>query len=93
MKDQRRRRAARKVAQVYAPRPESSLAMYAAIGIVLGGLSVLLFGQFYGIDPLAHPVEGLTFIVLVLAGATGLWLLRKRRHTRAHRAEYNKDVR
>ena len=90
MKDEKRRRAAKHAAQDYAPRPESGLFMYGAIGIVLAGLSIALFGRFYDIDFLAHPIEGIAFILLAFAGAIGLWFVRSSRHKQAHRAEYER---
>ncbi len=90
MKDDARRQAARQAAQEYAPRPESGLAMYAAVGIVLSGLALLLFGRFYDIDMLTHPLWAFGLVGVVFAGAICLWLVRSRRHKQAHRIEYDR---
>jgi hypothetical protein len=90
LKDDLRRRAARKIAQGYAPRPESSLAMYVVIGNVLSILTLVLFGQFYDIDIISHPAWYAPFIIFSTLLAVFLWVIRRRRHNKAHRTEYDR---
>lgn len=90
MKDKQRRNRARKRAETYAPRPVSSLLMYGIVGVGLAGLAWAAFSRFYDLDPFAHPIWITSSLIAAFAGAVVLWLVRSRRHTAAHRREYDK---
>jgi hypothetical protein len=90
MKDRKRNVASRIRAEEYAPRPQSSWLMYGVVGVVLGGLALIAFARFYEISALAYPVWIGVALLAVFAGSLALRLLRSRRHSVAHRQEYDK---
>lgn len=90
MKNQERKDAAQAVANTYAPKPEDGHLMYAAVGIMLAGLFALILSGFYNIDLSSHPILIAAVAVFAGVGALILRIVRKRRHTKAHKAEYDK---
>lgn len=64
--------------------------MYAAVGIMLAGPVVFMFSGFYKIEFYDHPILATIAVVFACAGALILRAVRKRRHIKAHRAEYDK---
>lgn len=90
MKNRTRREAAQKVAHSYAPLPRHSLVMYGLVGIVLAALALFVFGGFYGVNMTTYPLVAGGIMLLVAVGAATLWVVRKHRHHKAHRIEYDK---
>jgi len=90
MKDRKRRVASRIRAEEYAPRPQSSWLMYGVIGVVLGCLALVAFARFYDVSPLGYPIWIAAVLLAVFAASIVLRLLRSRRHSAAHRREYDK---
>ena len=90
MKDQKRRVASRIRAEEYAPRPQSSVLMYGAVGVVLGCLALVAFARFYDVSPLGYPIWIAAVLLAVFAGSIALRMFRSRRHSVAHRREYDK---
>ena len=90
MKDGKRREAARREAENYAPRPQDNRWMYGLVAAAVALLVIIAVGAFYTIDMWGQPV--LVAVVLALSFAAGLLIraLRKRRHDAAHRYEYDK---
>jgi len=78
------------MAQGYAPRPETNLMMYVVVGIGLAIIALALFGQFYEIEVASHPAWYAPFIILISVVAILLWFVRRHRHNKAHRAEYDR---
>lgn len=80
-----------KAANKYAPKPGSSAIMYGAVAVVLLGLAALIFGRFYDIDILAHPI--LIGVGAIAIFGVGVWLRRrrKREHVEAVSTEYEHD--
>ena len=63
-------------ANKYAPRPEASGFTYGMIAVVLAVLIIVIFGMFYSLEVLAHPVAlGASLMPVFLLGV----LLRRRR--------------
>lgn len=91
MKDKVRRRAARKVAEEYAPWPEG-IAMYILVAITLAVIGLGLFADFYDLDMISLPIVYVPFIISVVGVAFFLRTTRKKRHNRAHRAEYDRPM-
>lgn len=92
MKDRKRKKEAQERAENYAPRPVSSVLMYGIVGASLAGLIWIAFSRFYDIDPLAYPLWMAIVLALVFVGSMALRLLRSRRHSKAHRREYDKGA-
>ena len=90
MKERARKNTARTIAETYAPQPKSSAFMYAVLGIMSAGLSLIIFGKFYAVDVLAHPVWMSGVVVSAITVAVILWFVRTRRHHAARGAEYDK---
>lgn len=91
MKDKTRRRAARKVAEEYAPWPEG-IAMYILVAITLAVIGLGVFADFYDVDMISLPIVYVPFILAIVAIAFFLRIIRKRRHNKAHRAEYDRPI-
>ena len=90
MKDDKRRGAARKLAEGYAPRPISSLLMYGIVGSSAAGIGLVAVASFYDVDPLAHPLWVAAILLTVFVGSMVFRMIRSRRHAAAHRHEYRK---
>jgi hypothetical protein len=93
MKDEKRKRDARERAELYAPRPVSSVLMYGVVGVATAGLALVSFARFYDLEALAHPVWVAVALLSVFVASMGLWYVRNRRHRTAYRHEYDKDGR
>jgi uncharacterized membrane protein YeaQ/YmgE (transglycosylase-associated protein family) len=91
MRDPVRKEAARKLAEGYAPRPQDGFVMYAVVGVLLAGLALFTFGQFYNFDFSFHPLLAVTVLAAGCIGALVLLTVRRRRHNAAHRREYDKE--
>lgn len=92
MKDRKCKDEARERAERYAPRPVTSVLMYGVVGVCLAGLSWVAFSRFYDLELFAHPGWMAFTFLLVFAGSIVLRLRRSRRHSRAHRREYDKGA-
>ena len=90
MKDQKRRVASRIRAEEYAPRPQSSVLMYGAVGVILGCLALVAFARFYDVSPRGYPLWIAAVLLAVFAWSIALRMCRSRRHSVAHRREYDK---
>jgi O-antigen/teichoic acid export membrane protein len=90
MKDQKRRVASRMRAEKYAPRPQGSWLVYGVVGVVLGCLALVAVGRFYDLSPLAYPMSIAAVLLAVFMGSIVLRSIRSRRHSVAHRREYDK---
>jgi protein-S-isoprenylcysteine O-methyltransferase Ste14 len=85
-----RRAKATTAANKYAPRPEGSSITYGLIAVVLAVLALIIFGMFYGLDVLAHPILlGLGSCVIFALGVL-LRRRRRRRHGQAFDHEFSK---
>ena len=88
MKEMKRRDEAEKAAELYAPKPQSTILIYGLVSICICGLALIAFGRFYSVDVLQYPLAvARVFIAIFVAGMV-LHRSRSGRHTRAHRAEY-----
>lgn len=90
MKDKKRRVEARNRAETYAPRPLSSVFMYGIVGVCVAGLAWAAFANFYDLDPFADPLWLGVALLLAFGGSMVLRDVRGRRHSAAHRREYEK---
>jgi hypothetical protein len=89
MKDEKRRGIARRRAEEYAPRPVSSYLMYGIVGASLAGLGLYAFAVFYDIDLIVYPGWIAGALLLAFLGSIVLRIIRSRRHSDAHRHEYD----
>lgn len=91
MRDEIRRDAARRRAEVYAPRPTDTRFMYGIIAVSMLLVGMAVIGGFYGVDLWTSP--WLIALLVALAALVGLLVrrLRMRRHRTAHRQEYDRQ--
>jgi hypothetical protein len=90
LKERARKNTARTIAETYAPRPKSSAVMYAVLGVMSAGLGLTVFGKFYAVDVIAHPVWISGIVASAVTLAVILWIVRTRRNDAARGAEYDK---
>jgi len=90
MKNKKRRDVSRKRAEQYAPRPQSSVLMYGAVGVSLVVLALIALGRFYDVEPFEYPLWIGVMLLLAFAGSVVLRMVRSRRHAAAHSREYAK---
>ena len=85
-----RRRNASNAAELVAPRPNGSMLTYGSIGIVLAGLAMIAFGEFYTVDVFVYPL--LTAGLISVAFVAGMVRHRTShiRHRNACREEYDR---
>lgn len=81
---------AKAVAEVYAPRPQSSAVIYGVVATSLASVALVLFCRFYDLDAVAYPLWIGGAGVLIFLASMILQLHLVRRHRTAHRVEYDK---
>lgn len=67
-------------ANKYAPRPEGSAFTYGLVAIMLAFLMLVIFGMFYDVEVLAHPVAIIASLVPIFLLGILLWRRRRRLH-------------
>lgn len=83
MPEHHKRTLAIAAANKYAPRPQGSAFTYGLVAIILAFLMLVIFGMFYDVEVLAHPVAiGAGFVPVFLLGVL-LWRRRRRLHHNA----------
>lgn len=90
MKNCMQRRKAQTLAEVYAPRPQSSAVMYGIVATSLSAVGLVMFSKFYSMQPFAHPLWIAVAAVLIFLSSIVVQMGLVRRYTTAQQNEYNK---
>lgn len=90
MKNQRQKERARTLAEIYAPRPQSSAMMYGIVATSLASVALVIFSRFYGLDAFAHLRWIIVAAVMIFFTSMVMQLHMARRHATAHQSEYDK---
>lgn len=86
-----RRAAAIAAANKYARRPEGSGLTYGFVAATMMLMTIIIFGMFYGLSPLEHPVVVGMMMALAFVGGVFLRKRRRRIHNKAFNHEFDDE--